>query len=81
MDPSNAIPLTWSDGHVWTVDLDIPVGKALQFKFTLMETTGEIVWQPGPDRALHTWETKNMITVLEDWENAEVQKITRGTNG
>nr|DAD26688.1 TPA_asm: hypothetical protein HUJ06_028156 [Nelumbo nucifera] len=75
-DPSNAIPLTWSDGHVWTVDLDIPVGKALQFKFILKEITGEIVWQPGPDRALHTWETKNMITVLEDWENAEVQKIT-----
>lgn len=20
-DPENALPLTWSDGHVWTVDL------------------------------------------------------------
>ncbi|KAK9290975.1 hypothetical protein L1049_009157 [Liquidambar formosana] len=74
-DPSNAIPLDWSDGHVWTVELDIPVGKLVQFKFILKGKTENIAWQPGPDRVLRTWESKNTITVYEDWENAECQKI------
>ncbi|KAF8397310.1 hypothetical protein HHK36_016223 [Tetracentron sinense] len=75
-DPSSAIPLDWSDGNVWTVELDIPIGKSILFKFMLKGITGEISWQPGPDRVFQTWETKNMIIVMEDWENAEVQKIT-----
>ncbi|XP_041022987.1 uncharacterized protein LOC121264024 isoform X2 [Juglans microcarpa x Juglans regia] len=74
-DPASAIPLNWSDGHMWTVELDIPAGKAVKFKFVLKEITGNIVWQPGPDRIFQTWETENMITVCEDWDNAEFQKI------
>ncbi|XP_010262821.1 PREDICTED: uncharacterized protein LOC104601244 isoform X2 [Nelumbo nucifera] len=75
-DPSNAIPLEWSDGHIWTVDLDIPIGKAIQYKFILKAITGVVVWQPGPDRVLQTWNTTNKIIVLEDWEDSELQKIT-----
>ncbi|PQM37900.1 uncharacterized protein Pyn_35706 [Prunus yedoensis var. nudiflora] len=74
-DPSSAIPMNWSDGNVWTVELDIPVGKSVQFKFILKEITGNILWQPGPDRIFQTWETKNTITVCEDWADAELQKI------
>jgi hypothetical protein len=33
------------------------------------------LWQPGPDRIFQTWETRNSITVCEDWDNAELQKI------
>lgn len=74
-DPSDAIPLEWSDGHIWTVELDIPVDKSIQFKLILKGTTGYLFWQPGPDRILRTWETKNTITVYEVWENADCQKI------
>ncbi|XP_042516476.1 uncharacterized protein LOC122090820 [Macadamia integrifolia] len=74
-DPSNAIPLEWSDGHIWTVELDLPVGKSVQFKFILEGTDGEVVWQPGADRLVQTWETKNTIIVSEDWENPEIQKV------
>ncbi|KAI9153225.1 hypothetical protein LWI28_008000 [Acer negundo] len=77
-DPENAIPLNWSDGHVWTVELDIPVGKSIQFKFVLKDRTGNMLWQPGPDRIFQTWETDNTITICEDWENAEYQKISEG---
>ncbi|KAK2657014.1 hypothetical protein Ddye_010066 [Dipteronia dyeriana] len=77
-DPENAIPLNWSDCHVWTVELDIPVGKSIQFKFLLKDRTGNILWQPGPDRIFQTWETENTITICEDWENAEYQKISEG---
>ncbi|WCJ28079.1 Carbohydrate-binding-like fold [Euphorbia peplus] len=74
-DPDNAVPLTWSDDHVWNLDLDVPVGKFIQFKFILKEITGSIVWQPGPDRILKTWETNNTIVVSEDWEDAAFQKL------
>ncbi|KAB2630536.1 hypothetical protein D8674_008055 [Pyrus ussuriensis x Pyrus communis] len=74
-DPASAIPMIWSNGNVWTVELDIPVGKSIQFKFILKESRGNISWQPGPDRIFQTWETKNRITVSEDWADAELQKI------
>lgn len=34
------------------------------------------MWQPGPDRVLHTWNTNNTITISEDWKNAKLQKLT-----
>ncbi|RWW18346.1 hypothetical protein GW17_00017675 [Ensete ventricosum] len=54
---------------------DLPVGKQIQFKFILKSFSGEVKWQPGPDRCLQAWETSNTIVVSEDWENAESQKI------
>ncbi|XP_061362810.1 uncharacterized protein LOC133306500 [Gastrolobium bilobum] len=74
-DPLDALPMTWSDGHIWTVELDMPTGKSIQFKFILKGKGGDIIWQPGSDRIINTWETVNRITVCEDWENAELQKI------
>ncbi|ESQ40089.1 hypothetical protein EUTSA_v10013736mg [Eutrema salsugineum] len=74
-DPENALPLSWSDGHVWTVDLDLPVGRLVEFKFILKAKTGEILWQPGPNRALQTWETNKTIRLCEDWENADLQMM------
>ncbi|XP_072996582.1 uncharacterized protein [Typha latifolia] len=76
-DPTKAILLQWSDGHVWTVDLDLPVtGESVQFKFILRGLSGEVHWQPGPDRFLQTWETTNTIVVSEEWDTAENQKVT-----
>ncbi|KAL6953200.1 hypothetical protein U1Q18_013540 [Sarracenia purpurea var. burkii] len=80
-DPSSAIPLNWSNGHVWTVDLDIPIGKTIQFKFLLKGIAGNIFWQPGSDRIFQTWETKNTIAVSEDWDNAELQMIVEEEPG
>ncbi|KAF9680028.1 hypothetical protein SADUNF_Sadunf06G0077500 [Salix dunnii] len=75
-DPESVIPMNWSDEHLWTVELDIPVGKSFQFKFILKGIGGKICWQPGPDRILQTWETDNTIVVWEDWEDAALQKVT-----
>ncbi|KAL3027459.1 hypothetical protein AAZX31_03G053700 [Glycine max] len=75
-DPLEALPMTWSEGHVWAVELDMPAGQTFQYKFILKGEGGDIIWQPGLDRLIHTWETKNRIVVLEDWENVELQKIT-----
>ncbi|CAM8976992.1 unnamed protein product [Rhodiola kirilowii] len=74
-DPQNAVPLEWSDGHMWTAELDIPIGKVIQFKFIMKQRTGGIIWQPGPDRVFKTWATNKTIMVVEDWENSELQNI------
>ncbi|KAK8273336.1 hypothetical protein V6Z11_D11G401900 [Gossypium hirsutum] len=76
-DPESCIPLTWSEGHVWAVELDIPVGISVQFKFILKTTTGDILWQPGPDRIFKSLETENMIVVSEDWEAADYQEVLK----
>ncbi|CAN4106111.1 unnamed protein product [Withania somnifera] len=74
-DPSNAVPLDWSEGHVWSVELDIPSGKTISYKFIMKVDDESILWQQGPDRMLQPWDTKNTITVSEDWDNAELQTI------
>ncbi|KAK4755430.1 hypothetical protein SAY87_009187 [Trapa incisa] len=74
-DPSSAIPMNWSDGNLWTLDLNIQVGRQIRFKFVLMGSAGIIQWQPDPDRVLETWETDKTITVCEDWEDAALQRI------
>lgn len=54
----------------------MPVGIAVQYKFILKKITGDLSWQPGPDRILHTWNTKNNIAIAEDWKDSELQKIS-----
>lgn len=54
---------------------DIPIGKCIKFKIILKDGSENITWQPGPDRILQTSETQNSITVCEDWDSAELQKI------
>ncbi|XP_058729085.1 uncharacterized protein LOC131601318 [Vicia villosa] len=74
-NPLDALLMTWSDGHIWTLELDMPAGKSIQYKFILKGIEGDIIWQPGSDRVIQTWETMNRIIVSEDWENAELQKV------
>ncbi|WOL02013.1 hypothetical protein Cni_G10732 [Canna indica] len=75
-DPSMAIPMEWTPGHLWTAELAVPVGRKMEFKFIVRGLSGEIKWQPGPDRSIETWATNNTIVVCEDWENAEHQQVT-----
>ncbi|GER37960.1 carbohydrate-binding domain-containing protein [Striga asiatica] len=72
-DPSNGMPLIWSEGHVWTAEIDMPSGKVIKYKFLLKGEDENVTWQPGPDRFVETWYTDKVITVYEDWENPELQ--------
>ncbi|KAM7257076.1 hypothetical protein ACFE04_012817 [Oxalis oulophora] len=74
-DLEKAVPLSWSDSHIWGVEMELPIDEPVQFKFILKDIEGDYVWQPGPDRVIKAWETEETITVCEDWENAEHQKI------
>ncbi|KAI3977506.1 hypothetical protein MKX01_000419 [Papaver californicum] len=55
---------------------DVPIDKAFQFKFILKDPTGEVKWQPGPNRVFQTWETNKTIVVFEDWDIVGLQMIS-----
>lgn len=75
-DPMDAAPMVWSDRHVWTAELDMPAGKLIQFKFILRDISGEVLWQPGPNRVLQSRETSKIIVVFGDWEKVAVRQVT-----
>ncbi|KAJ9172486.1 hypothetical protein P3X46_015716 [Hevea brasiliensis] len=75
-NPTNAVPMNWSDGHIWSVELDVPIESTIQFKFIIKQSNGDMFWQPGPDRIFKSWESKGTVIIAEDWENPEAQKIT-----
>lgn len=54
----------------------MPVGKPIQFKFVLLGKTGNVEWQPGPDRTFQPWETTNTIIVSEDWDSADSRIVS-----
>ncbi|KAG0463813.1 hypothetical protein HPP92_019882 [Vanilla planifolia] len=79
-DPLNAFPLEWSNAHIWTVELDLPVGRVVKFKLLLRSTSGQVYWQPGPDRIIEARDTVNTIVVSEDWDDSEKQVISEETS-
>ncbi|XP_047975638.1 uncharacterized protein LOC125218082 [Salvia hispanica] len=74
-DPSEGVPLNWSEGHVWAAEVDVPCGKVISYKFVLEEMAGAVMWQPGPDRVLETWDTGKTISVSEDWDSPDFQNV------
>ncbi|KAI3848471.1 hypothetical protein MKX03_031738 [Papaver bracteatum] len=77
-DPSKAIPLKWSQGHIWTAEIDVPIKRRIEFLFILKDhQSGEFVWQPGPHRVLKTRKRKtNRMVVLESWDFEGLQRTS-----
>ncbi|KAJ7562605.1 hypothetical protein O6H91_03G077000 [Diphasiastrum complanatum] len=70
-DPLAALALEWTDGHIWTLELDVPVGKIYEYKFMLTGKHGKIEWQPGSNRNFQTLESSSLLIVSEPWEVEE----------
>ncbi|WVZ68113.1 hypothetical protein U9M48_017094 [Paspalum notatum var. saurae] len=75
-DPAKAIPLNWSEEHVWTAKTDLPANKLIEFKFLLRDASGNVRWQHGDNRTLQTLETPNTMVVHEDWDHAMKQRVS-----
>jgi len=67
-DPKAAVPLEWSEGDLWTKDVDVPVGKQIEYKFILIGKRGELLWQPGPNQAFETSGSVASVVVSSKWE-------------
>uniref|UniRef100_A0A0C9QWK9 TSA: Wollemia nobilis Ref_Wollemi_Transcript_3976_1719 transcribed RNA sequence n=1 Tax=Wollemia nobilis TaxID=56998 RepID=A0A0C9QWK9_9CONI len=70
-EPKVAIPLEWSEGDVWTTEVDVPVGKQIEYKFILKGKLGEISWQPGQNQVFETSESVPSMVVSSPWEKEE----------
>ncbi|KAH7286120.1 hypothetical protein KP509_33G059200 [Ceratopteris richardii] len=66
---SSAIPMDWGEGNVWTVEVDVPAEKQIEFKYVLTGESGEVEWQPGPNRVFDTTEGFSSVVVKEEWNN------------
>ncbi|GJM92510.1 hypothetical protein PR202_ga08987 [Eleusine coracana subsp. coracana] len=75
-DPAKAIALDWSEGHVWTVKMDLPANKSIEFKFLMRDASGHVLWQHGANRTLQTNETQNTLIVHEDWDHGKNQRVS-----
>lgn len=75
-NPAKAAALDWSDGHVWTVKMDLPANKSIEFKFLLRDVSGRVRWQPGANRTLRTTETQNTLIVHEAWDHVKKQRVS-----
>lgn len=70
-NPESAIAMEWAEGHIWSAEVNVPVGKRIEFKFVLTGENEEIEWQPGPNRFFETVEDISPLIVAELWDSAD----------
>lgn len=69
--PEAAIPMQWSEGHIWTVELDLSVGTSVEYKVVLMAEQEVLEWQPGPNRQLEVSGDLSSHIVFVPWSDEE----------
>uniref|UniRef100_A0A7I4B3M3 CBM20 domain-containing protein n=1 Tax=Physcomitrium patens TaxID=3218 RepID=A0A7I4B3M3_PHYPA len=68
-NPSAAIPLNWTEGHVWTAEVSVPEGKNIEYKYILISgEEGEVEWQPGSNHVLETVTGAPSLVLSPPWE-------------
>ncbi|KAG6542188.1 hypothetical protein Mapa_016421 [Marchantia paleacea] len=77
-DPAHAVAMEWSEGHVWTAEVGIPVGLTVKYKFVMTGKRLELEWQPGEDKCFETKDETD-ITVTEVW--ADPEPVEAGVDG
>ncbi|KAG0617394.1 hypothetical protein M758_5G187000 [Ceratodon purpureus] len=70
-DPSAAVLLNWTEGHLWTAEVDVPEGKRFEYKYVLSGQEGEVEWQPGSNLVLEATAGAGSLVVSEPWEGAQ----------
>ncbi|KAL2649454.1 hypothetical protein R1flu_017582 [Riccia fluitans] len=73
-DPSQAVPMEWSEGHVWTAQVPIPTGLTVEYKFLMTGRRLELVWQSGENRVFETKDESD-LTVSGVWDESAPDDI------
>ncbi|MCO5586945.1 hypothetical protein L7F22_040890 [Adiantum nelumboides] len=69
--PEAAIPMQWSEGHVWTLEMDLLSGTCMEFKILLKADEELIEWQPGPNCKLEVLDSVTCLLIYVPWSNGE----------
>ena len=60
-DQTRAVPLTWTEGDVWTATVDLPAGGIFFYKYLVCDSQGRTVrWQDGSNSMLVMPDSWNM---------------------
>ena len=53
-EPAKGIQMTWTDGHVWSAEVELPANQTYFYKYVLQDDQGQEVtrWQEGNNRIL-----------------------------
>jgi hypothetical protein len=49
---SRAVSMSWSSGHLWTAEVELPCRKTYFYKYAIEEVGGRLTWQQGNNRLL-----------------------------
>ncbi|KAI3431720.1 hypothetical protein D9Q98_004763 [Chlorella vulgaris] len=83
-DPNAAPIMTWSEGDVWFVTLDIPAGRH-EFKVVVDNGAGSYEWEAGPNRSLQVLaavaSSRTAFTVSCDEEPGAAAMAAANGNG
>eukprot|EP00271_Cylindrocystis_brebissonii_P018753 TRINITY_DN544_c0_g1_i3.p1 TRINITY_DN544_c0_g1~~TRINITY_DN544_c0_g1_i3.p1 ORF type:complete len:223 (+),score=41.57 TRINITY_DN544_c0_g1_i3:84-752(+) len=65
-----AVPLNWTENHVWTNTIDLAVGTGTEYKFVLIGKRGHVEWQPGPNSRVDVpSDSFAPLSVLSPWDH------------
>jgi len=71
-EATSAVPMRWTDGHLWLAVVDIVAGQH-ELKFFMRDATGAVVWDAGANRKVTI--KANAETVLSmAWQNSPTAK-------
>ncbi|CAI7795541.1 unnamed protein product [Closterium sp. NIES-54] len=76
-DPSRALQMEWSPGHVWSAQTVLPAGSRIEFKIIMVTEGGDIVWQPGPNKTAVVSNAKGKQLLHLPWDNEELPPLPR----
>ncbi|CAI5484370.1 unnamed protein product [Closterium sp. Yama58-4] len=76
-EPSRALQMEWSPGHVWSAQTVLPAGSRIEFKIIMVTENGDIVWQPGPNKTAVVSNGKGKQLLQLPWDNEELPPLPR----
>ena len=67
-DPSKALLLSATSYPIWKLDVTLPAGTALQYKYIRKDASGVATWESGVNRTA-TVPASGMVTLTDTWRN------------
>eukprot|EP00210_Caulerpa_lentillifera_P007238 g6925.t1 len=70
--------MKWSDGHIWTCVLKLPIRSIYEYKYVIVDSNGATVvrWQQGNNCVLAVSEHDTELIVEDNWEGVPGAKVS-----
>jgi len=73
---SDGVPLTWSEGDMWSTMVEIPAGSVVEYKYVVVGPGGHAAaWQQGNNSVLALRHVDDAIEVFDNWYNSPGSQV------